>query len=153
MEVAADLDVSCPLYDSRVYADQPTTVMSNISKCKYLLRDRGHVQDSFSPTAISNITVTRASGVFSINQCTRFRNGGVEGDCDTSKFQIRDVTISGIHGIVTKSTIATLKCSSAAPCKRMKFENLDVSINDTLVRPTRYSCHAVQEPTCAEFAT
>jgi hypothetical protein len=53
--------------------------------------------------------------------------------------------VSGIHGNVTKDSIANLKCSPAAPCKHLKFENLDVRINGTQARPDKYGCLAVEE--------
>jgi hypothetical protein len=96
--------------------------------------------------AVSNITVTQATGAFAINQCTHYSSGGVSGDCDTSKFAIHDITVSGIHGTMSRnSSVASLKCSPAAPCKRLKFENIDAVLEGSGQKPTDYKCLAVEE--------
>jgi len=94
---------------------------------------------------ISNVMMTRAQGAFQINQCTHFRNGGQAGDCDTSRFQIRDVQVSDIKGTITKDSVASLKCSPKAPCPGLSFSNINIKkASGGAVQ--KYSCSNVVNP-------
>jgi len=70
--------------------------------------------------------VSRAEGIFEIDQCTHFRDGGVAGDCDSSMFRVRDVRIKGVRGIIVKDVAARLKCSPKAPCEGIEMEDVEV---------------------------
>jgi galacturan 1,4-alpha-galacturonidase len=89
--------------------------------------------------------VTRAIGVFAVSQCVHWSSGGIAGDCDTSKFSIHDISIFNVRGNVTRNSVASLKCSPAAPCTRIRFEDIDVKVNGTALQANKYSCTAVEE--------
>jgi hypothetical protein len=94
---------------------------------------------------VSNVTVTRAQGVFQINQCTHFRNGGQEGDCGTSRFQVRDISISKVSGAITKDSVGSLKCSPLAPCTGISIADIDVK-KGSGGAVEKYSCANVINP-------
>jgi hypothetical protein len=96
--------------------------------------------------AITNVTVSRAQGVFEIDQCTHFNNGGVAGDCDTSQFQIRDISISNVRGSITKDHVANLKCSPRAPCPGLRIENINVVNSESGKKAGSYVCRNVINP-------
>jgi galacturan 1,4-alpha-galacturonidase len=50
----------------------------------------------------------------SITQCTSF--SGATGGCDTSTFQLSNITWENMTGTVASSKLAILQCSGAAPC-------------------------------------
>ncbi|KAF2669977.1 glycoside hydrolase family 28 protein [Microthyrium microscopicum] len=93
----------------------------------------------------SNVTVTRAYGAFQIGQCTHFRDGGQDGDCDTSRFQIRDIRVSDIKGTITKDSVASLKCSASAPCSGLSFSNISLK-RESGASIQKYSCANVVDP-------
>ncbi|KAF5350919.1 hypothetical protein D9758_010499 [Tetrapyrgos nigripes] len=63
------------------------------------------------------------SAVAHIGQCTSFE--GNAGDCDTSLFQISDITWSSITGSVAGGTLASFQCSGSAPCPGIELVDLD----------------------------
>lgn len=73
----------------------------------------------FRDSKVSNIP----HAVAHISQCTSYN--GQAGDCDTSSFQISDVTWSNISGTVSNNLLATLQCSAAAPCTDIVIEGAD----------------------------
>ncbi|KAF2396244.1 pectin lyase-like protein [Trichodelitschia bisporula] len=95
---------------------------------------------------VTNITIANGTAVFGINRCTHFTNGGEAGDCGTSQFQIHDVSISHIRGNISKDVIADLRCSAAAPCSRIGFDDVHVFNSATGNRSTRYKCDSVVDP-------
>ncbi|KAG6828131.1 hypothetical protein H0H92_009085, partial [Tricholoma furcatifolium] len=73
----------------------------------------------FRDFTLTNVTDTVAY----ITQCTSY-NGAV-GGCDTSQFQISDITWGPMAGNVLSPTLASLQCSAAAPCPGIQFVGFD----------------------------
>ncbi|RPD81626.1 pectin lyase-like protein, partial [Lentinus tigrinus ALCF2SS1-7] len=81
-------------------------------------------------------TVTNISqGVAVITQCTSYNN--LTGDCDTSTFQISNITWANITGTVSNALLGSLQCSGAAPCTDIFIEGVEglVFHNTTLPEP------------------
>jgi len=100
------------------------------------------VAESISATSLS-ISGMRAEP-FTITQCTTF--SGNVGNCTSSLFQIRNVTISGLTGTSVSSRIATMKCA-AVKCPFITIENVDVRNVTTDAPVTTYSCSNVRNYT------
>ncbi|KAF9458085.1 pectin lyase-like protein [Collybia nuda] len=76
-----------------------------------------------------------------ITQCTSF--SGATGGCDTSLFQISDITWGPMIGNVASGTLAALQCSGNAPCTGIKFVDFD----DIETSGTRkITCSHIQNP-------
>ncbi|PSR99253.1 pectin lyase fold/virulence factor [Coniella lustricola] len=84
-----------------------------------------------------------ASGVFAITQCTSYNSA--TGNCDTSEFNIRDLTLRSWTGTVSSDVVAELQCSAAAPCTHVVIEDIDLVdvVNGTA--PSNYLCDSVEE--------
>ncbi|KAG6883448.1 hypothetical protein C0992_008714, partial [Termitomyces sp. T32_za158] len=74
---------------------------------------------TFRDFTLTNLT----NSVASITQCTSF--SGATGGCDTSLFQLSDVTWGPMSGNVASTTLATLQCSGSAPCPGVQFIDFD----------------------------
>ena len=90
---------------------------------------------------LSDFTLNNLRGIpFSISQCTTF--SGVAGACNTSLFEIQDLTFKNIAGTIAANPIASLQCSAAAPCKNIALQNIDLAwANGTIA--SGYNCDAV----------
>lgn len=81
----------------------------------------------------------------SISQCTTF--SGTTGDCNSSKFQLKNIRINEITGSSASSLIANLQCSEdSGGCIDIEIDNvnlIDVDSGDAL---TRYKCSNVVDP-------
>ena len=87
-----------------------------------------------------------ASGLFAITQCTSYN--GFSGSCNTSDFNIRDMTIKNWSGTTTSDVIGDMQCSAAAPCTGITIEGVEGlvdTVNGTL--PSQYLCDSVVDPT------
>ncbi|KAH8663487.1 putative exo-polygalacturonase [Tricladium varicosporioides] len=91
---------------------------------------------------MSDIRVTALRGFpFSITQCTTF--SGVAGDCNTSLFQLSDITLTNISGTITSNPIAAIQCSAAAPCHDIVIKNVELDlVNGT--EASGYLCSALR---------
>jgi len=102
---------------------------------------------TFRDYTVENLTSSPAS----ITQCTSFQ--GSTGGCDTSLFQISDVTWANMTGSTNGDTIASLQCSGDAPCPGITIEGLDgVVVNGT---ERVFKCSNVVDPvgfTCSDSA-
>ncbi|GAB7363863.1 hypothetical protein MBLNU230_g4427t1 [Neophaeotheca triangularis] len=93
-------------------------------------------------------------------QCTSY-NGGT-GNCDTSPFNLRDITFQNVSGTTAPyevddfllsqganitSAVASLQCSAASPCYGITIKDIDLVERDTGAPVDRYLCEAVEEPT------
>lgn len=66
------------------------------------------------------------SQALSISQCTTY--SGAAGDCDSSEFQIRDVTVRGLSGSIGSSEAANIQCAAASGgCGPIELDDLDVA--------------------------
>lgn len=97
----------------------------------------------------ANITMTdfllhNASGIFSITQCTSYNSA--TGNCDTSLFTIRDLTLRHWTGTAASDVVAELQCSAASPCTGIVIEEVDIldPVNNTA--PANYLCDSVVGP-------
>ncbi|KAK0477647.1 pectin lyase fold/virulence factor [Armillaria novae-zelandiae] len=77
-----------------------------------------------------------------ITQCTSF--SGAAGGCDTSLFQISDVTWASSVGNVASGYLAKLQCSGAAPCTGIQFGGFDIIATTGTSRTI--SCSNVLDP-------
>lgn len=89
--------------------------------------------------------LNNASGIFSITQCTSYNSA--TGNCDTSLFNIRDLTIRNWTGTAASDVVAELQCSAASPCTGIVIEDVQIvdSVNNTT--PANYLCDSVVSPT------
>ncbi|KAI0317344.1 pectin lyase-like protein [Amylostereum chailletii] len=65
------------------------------------------------------------NAVGEITQCTSYE--GATGGCDTSTFQISNVTWENITGSVATSTLAALQCSGLAPCPGITIADVNLT--------------------------
>ena len=93
-----------------------------------------------------DFTVTNISqGVAVITQCTSYNN--LTGDCDTSAFQISDVTWANITGTVANALLGSLQCSGAAPCTDIVVTGVDGLVyNSTEPQPQVECSHVTLGP-------
>lgn len=77
-----------------------------------------------------------------ITQCTSFE--GATGDCDTSLFQLSNITWGpGITGTIQTDTLATMQCSGDAPCPGISMLDMD---RVTSVGAREFKCSNVVDP-------
>jgi len=98
---------------------------------------------------VSNLTfedfkLDNTRGVFSITQCTNYEGNG--GDCDTSKFNIRNVSIENWTGTSQSEVIGELQCSGVSPCKGMSFQDINLASSTGGKAPNQYICDSVVAP-------
>ena len=80
---------------------------------------------------------------FTISQCTTF--SGVAGNCNSSLFEIEDVTFETAIGTVLSDPIASLQCSADAPCSNITIQGIDLKlVNGT--EASGYNCNSVVNP-------
>jgi galacturan 1,4-alpha-galacturonidase len=79
---------------------------------------------------------------FSITQCTTF--SGVAGDCNSSLFQLSDITISNVTGSTLTDPIASYQCSAAAPCHDISMFDVDLSVGSGSTVATGWNCSSVE---------
>jgi galacturan 1,4-alpha-galacturonidase len=64
----------------------------------------------------------------SITQCITF--SGVAGDCNTSEFEVEDVTFQNVKRKTNEDPIASFQCSAAASCKNIAIEDVQSSLKN-----------------------
>lgn len=86
-----------------------------------------------------------------ITQCTSFN--GATGGCDTSKFQLSNITWGPGNGTITSSYLAQFQCSGAAPCPSIKLVDSLRSVT-TNENQRQITCSNVVDPgfTCTASA-
>lgn len=80
-----------------------------------------------------------------VTQCTSYNSA--TGNCDTSEFNIRDLTMRNWSGTTTSDVIAEIQCSAASPCTGITIEGMNGiidTVNGTL--PSNYLCSNVESP-------
>jgi galacturan 1,4-alpha-galacturonidase len=90
----------------------------------------------------TNFTLNSVSQVFSITQCNSYI--GATGGCDTSLFQIEDLTWGDMTGTIKSSTVASLQCSGDTPCTGVNISNVAVTFDDEPA--VGYLCSNVSSP-------
>lgn len=74
-----------------------------------------------------NFTLLNLRGPpISITQCTRF--AGADGDCNSSKFEIKDLKIDTMTGTLLKDPVGLFQCSAAAPCTNIAVNAVDLHL-------------------------
>ncbi|KAL9073775.1 MAG: hypothetical protein Q9157_004621 [Trypethelium eluteriae] len=101
---------------------------------------------------IQNLTFSELEAVntsipFGITQCTSYN--GATPDCDTSKFNIRDVKFVHANGTLSAAaneTVAQMQCSAAAPCPGIEVK--DVAVTELVggQKAYQYQCDSVEDP-------
>jgi galacturan 1,4-alpha-galacturonidase len=90
--------------------------------------------------AWTNFNLQNTKEILHFSQCTSFSRQ--KGDCDTSKFKISDFTFSNVKGTSNTDYVANLQCSAAAPCEKIRIENVDVKKEGK--RADRFGCKNVK---------
>lgn len=95
--------------------------------------------------SMTDFTLYNATGIFAITQCTSYNSAS--GECNTSEFNIRDITVANWTGTAVSDVVAELQCSGASPCTGIKIDDvhgiLD-TVNSTM--PDQYLCGNVSQP-------
>jgi hypothetical protein len=93
---------------------------------------------------LSDFKLNNLRGIpFSISQCTTF--SGAAGACNTSLFEIEDLTFKNLVGTVSSNPIASLQCSAAAPCDNIGIEDVALTLTNGTAAGG-YNCDAVVDP-------
>ncbi|KAI0535690.1 pectin lyase-like protein [Xylaria digitata] len=69
---------------------------------------------------------------------------GAAGNCTSSQFQIRDITITGLKGTTKSSQVASLQCSAVAPCTNISILDTELEFSDGTVA-SEYLCGNVKD--------
>ncbi|KAL1303108.1 hypothetical protein AAFC00_006547 [Neodothiora populina] len=97
-----------------------------------------------SNLTFEDFTLDRTRGIFSITQCTNYEGNG--GDCDTSKFNVHDVTIRDWRGTSLTGVVGQLQCSAASPCYGLDMQDVQITVADSGDAATEYLCDSVEAP-------
>ncbi|PLB46165.1 galacturan 1,4-alpha-galacturonidase B [Aspergillus steynii IBT 23096] len=99
-----------------------------------------------SDMVLKDLTATSLRGsAVAISQCTRFIGAPGQGNCTSSEFQIRDITVANLSGTTKSSRVASLQCSAVAPCTDIGLLDVDLKLtNGTAAR--QYLCGNVKDP-------
>lgn len=94
---------------------------------------------------MEDFTLKNSSGIFALTQCTSYNSA--TGNCDTSEFNIRDLTLRNWSGTTVSDVVAEIQCSAASPCTGLVIEGIDLLdlVNNTA--PYNYLCESVISPT------
>jgi len=92
---------------------------------------------TFRDFTLQNLTMEPAQ----ITQCTSF--SGATGGCDTSLFQISNITWANMTGTTSGTTVADLQCSGAVPCPGIEIDLAGVQVNGST---GHYKCSNVINP-------
>lgn len=68
-----------------------------------------------------------ASGILAVTQCTSYNSAS--GNCDTSEFNIRDLTLRNWTGTTTSGVMADVQCTVP-----------DIYLCDSVVDPSGFNC-------------
>ncbi|KAF5378174.1 hypothetical protein D9615_007589 [Tricholomella constricta] len=106
-------------------------------------RSSSHLTPSGMPAAaFRDFTLTNVTdSVARITQCTSF--SGATGGCDTSLFQISNITWGPMVGNIASGTLAIMQCSGAVPCPGIEFVNFD---DIATAGARKISCSHVENP-------
>ncbi|KAK4631571.1 Alpha-L-rhamnosidase rgxB [Fulvia fulva] len=92
-----------------------------------------------------DFTLNNASGILAVTQSTSYNSAS--GNCDTSEFNLRDVTLKNWAGTTTSGVMADIQCSAASPCTGFTIEDMGGivdTVNATI--PAIYLCDNVVDP-------
>lgn len=89
---------------------------------------------------MSNFKVENAEQGFYITQCNSY--SGFTGECDTSEFEIGDISIQGMSGTLKTDVVASMQCSGKNPCEEISLR--DISFTTGGGKASRYLCSNVE---------
>jgi hypothetical protein len=95
----------------------------------------------FRDFTVSNLSIAAAY----ITQCNSYI--GASGGCDTSLFEISNITWANITGTVANNTLAYIQCSGSAPCDDISVVDVNVKtiggpfVNCSNVDPLGVMCN------------
>ncbi|TEY51858.1 hypothetical protein BOTCAL_0264g00140 [Botryotinia calthae] len=95
--------------------------------------------------SFTNFTLHDNTGIIAITQCTSYNSA--TGNCDTSLFNLSNITFASWSGTATSDVVAELQCSGAAPCTDILIEGMEGildTVNNTI--PAQYLCDSVVAP-------
>jgi len=92
---------------------------------------------------VSDFTVENALQAFYMTQCNSY--SGFTGQCDTSKFQISDLSIATMAGSLQTDVVASMQCSGAAPCTDISIRDVYFKVNGG-ASAKQYLCSNVVSP-------
>ncbi|KAJ5758495.1 exopolygalacturonase B [Penicillium odoratum] len=96
-----------------------------------------------SDITATDLTVVNLKGVpFTISQCTTFSSAS--GNCTNSKFQIKNMDISGISGTLSSADVASFQCSAISPCENITITDVSLRITGTTTMADDYLCGNVE---------
>ncbi|TGO20262.1 hypothetical protein BPAE_0318g00080 [Botrytis paeoniae] len=95
--------------------------------------------------SFTNFTLHNNTGIIAITQCTSYNSA--TGNCDTSLFNLSNMTFASWSGTASSDVVAELQCSGATPCTGILIEGME-GILDTVnnTKPAQYLCDSVVEP-------
>ncbi|KAH8197763.1 hypothetical protein TruAng_008052 [Truncatella angustata] len=80
-----------------------------------------------------------------ITQCTTF--SGTAGDCNSSKFQLKDITVKNVSGSSASSYVANLQCSEdSGGCIDIEIDDVDLVDTGTGDDVAGYKCKNIVDP-------
>ncbi|KIK65770.1 glycoside hydrolase family 28 protein [Collybiopsis luxurians FD-317 M1] len=97
-----------------------------------------------SNMTFSDFKLNNATGIFAITQCTSYNSAA--GNCDTSLFNVRNLTLENWSGDAASDVVGSMQCSAASPCTGMRIQGIDINdpVNNTA--PANYLCDSVLDP-------
>jgi hypothetical protein len=99
-----------------------------------------------SSMKVTNLTTTGLRGAaLAISQCTRFSGAPGEGNCTNSEFQIKNVEIDRLTGTSESKEIASLQCSTVAPCTNITIVDSTLHLGNGTIA-NEYLCGNVDNP-------
>lgn len=87
---------------------------------------------------MSDFKLVNTSGIFAITQCTSYNDA--TGACDTSEFNIHDITLENWSGTSTSNVLGELQCSGASPCYGIKYDNVAIEIPSNNTMAEHFLC-------------
>ncbi|KAI0466869.1 glycoside hydrolase family 28 protein [Xylaria cf. heliscus] len=96
---------------------------------------------------MANFTFTDVENqAFYITQCTSFSGG--DRDCDSSLFEISNITIESWSGNIASSYIANMDCSAdSGGCHNITIRDVTITNTTTGIEVTNYKCDHVSNTT------
>jgi len=92
---------------------------------------------------LSDLKIYNKGAPFSFTQCVNYE--GAHGNCDTSKFNIHDVTFENITGTIATQNVAVLQCSGNSTCHDIQITDVRLSDSSNGTMPNGYLCSYVED--------
>jgi len=92
---------------------------------------------------LSDLKIYNKGAPFSFTQCVNYE--GAHGNCDTSKFNIHDVTFENIRGTIATQNVAVLQCSGNSTCHDIQITDVRLSDSSNGTMQNGYLCSYVED--------